>query len=188
MNRLIGLYSSAPQSGKSSIASHLATLGFHTVSFASPLKTMVRAFLSEAGIPASYVDELLTTRKEELIPEFGVSSRHLMQTLGTEWGRQCVCPDVWVQCWRRRVQRLMTSGFDVVCDDVRFPNEALTLRALGGELWRVRRPGTARGTTHASEGSLDDLVFDRQLDNSGRLTDLHVAVRQALTVSTPVAS
>lgn len=170
MNRLIGLYSSAPQSGKSSIA--------------SPLKTMVRAFLSEAGIPASYIDELLTTRKEELIPEFGVSSRHLMQTLGTEWGRQCV----WVQCWRRRVQRLMTSGFDVVCDDVRFPNEALTLRALGGELWRVRRPGTARGTTHASEGSLDDLVFDREIDNSGRLFHLHVAVRQALTASTPVAS
>ena len=74
MPRLIGLYSSAPQSGKSSVASYLSTYGYRTVSFASPLKAMLRSFLTHAGYTYDQVDDMLTpANKEKAIPEFGVS-------------------------------------------------------------------------------------------------------------------
>jgi hypothetical protein len=187
MPRLIGLYSSAPQSGKSSIASYLSTYGYRTVSFASPLKAMVRSFLTHAGYTYDQVDDLLTpAQKERVIPELGVSPRHLLQTLGTEWGRECISPDVWVKCWKRNVKYYLTSDLPVICDDVRFPNEAEAIRELGGELWLVTRPGTRRHTSHASEGSLDDFpYFDRRLTNNGTLIDLYQSVRRVIDITTP---
>jgi hypothetical protein len=42
-----------------------------------------------------------------------------MVTLGTEWGRDAVHPDLWVRLWAASGPR--TSR--VVVEDVRFPNE-----------------------------------------------------------------
>lgn len=187
MPHLIGLYSSAPQSGKSSVAAYLSTYGYRTVSFASPLKAMVRSFLTHAGYTYDQVDDLLAaSHKEKVIPEFGVSPRHLMQTLGTEWGRECVSPDVWLKCWSRNVKHYLGSDLPVICDDVRFPNEADLIRKLGGELWLVTRPGVKRNTSHASEGALDNFpYFDRRLVNSGTLVDLYQSVRRVIDATTP---
>jgi hypothetical protein len=187
MPRLIGLYSSAPQSGNSSVASYLSTYGYRTVSFATPLKAMVRSFLVHAGYTYDQVDDLLTpNQKERILPELGVSPRQLMQTLGTEWGRDCVRPDVWLRCWERNVKYYLSSDLPVICDDVRYPNEADLIRKLGGELWLITRPGVRRTTSHASEGSLDDFpCFDRRLDNSGTLIDLYQSVRRLSDVTTP---
>jgi len=110
----------------------------------------------------------------------------LLQTLGTEWGRECISPDVWVKCWKRNVKYYLTSDLPVICDDVRFPNEAEAIRELGGELWLVTRPGTRRHTSHASEGSLDDFpYFDRRLTNNGTLIDLYQSVRRVIDITTP---
>lgn len=187
MPRLIGLYSPAPQSGKSSVASYLSGYGYRTVSFAAPLKAMVRSFLVHAGYDPSDVDELFgPSRKERILPEFGVSPRHLLQTLGTEWGRDCIAPDVWLKCWRRNVQYYLSNDLPVICDDVRFANEANLVRELGGELWMITRPGARRRGEHASEGGLDDFpYFDRRLSNDGSLVDLYQAVRRVVELSTP---
>jgi hypothetical protein len=76
----------------------------------------------------------------------------------------------------------------VVFDDCRFPDEADFVRRLGGELWRIERPGTERQTEHASEGGLDDYpLFDRRLINDGSLLDLHERVNQLIT-PTPTAA
>lgn len=47
--------------------------------------------------------------------------RRLLQLLGTECGRKCISDDIWVEQWRKSVE-----GWDgpVICDDVRFDNEA----------------------------------------------------------------
>jgi CRP/FNR family transcriptional regulator len=58
-----------------------------------------------------------------------------MQTLGTEWGRQCMDADIWVRAWAARAA-LLTSA---VADDVRFQNEADMIRNLGGVIIRVMR-------------------------------------------------
>ena len=165
--RLIGLYSPAPGCGKST-AAHLL-IERERVSFAAPLKRAVWRLLDELGFEGFcyvYVD------KEAIIPEIGVSARHMMQTLGTEWGRACIHPDFWVMIARAETQRTMADGRSVVLDDVRFPNEAAMIRDLGGELWRIERPGVSYSGDHGSEGALEDITPDRVIVNDGTITQL----------------
>lgn len=177
---LIGLYSPAAQSGKSTAAAYLSKQGYRTIPFASPLKAMLRTFLLQLGYGPDAIDHYLTTGKEDVLPGIVCSPRHLLRTLGTEWGRSCVHPEVWLLCWRSTAQRYLQSGTPVVVDDVRFPNEADLIRSLGGQLWRIDRPGTARDTDHASEGGLDHYVFDVYVTNDGTTTDLYSSIRTHL--------
>lgn len=186
--RLIGLYSPAPRSGKSTVAAYLTEHGFYTVPFARPLKLMLRTFLIQLGYGPAEIDHYLDAGKNDGIPGIRTTPRQLLQTLGTEWGRTCVHPEVWLMCWERTAQQKLDTGIPVVVDDIRFPNEAALVRRLGGQLWRIERPGTDRSTEHASEGSLDDYpLFDRRLINDGSLLDLHERVQQILA-PTPTAA
>ena len=162
--RLIGLYSPAPGCGKTSAADLLND--HERVSFAAPLKCAVLYMLDDLGLPGfnyAYVD------KEAIIPGIGVSARHMLQTLGTEWGRACIHPDFWVMIARAKAERIMADGRSVVIDDVRFPNEAAMIRDLGGELWRIDRPGVAYNGDHSSEGGLEDITPDRVIVNDGSI-------------------
>ena len=49
----------------------------------------------QVGQPEHVLDRVDGGRKEEEIPGFGCTTRHVMQTIGTEWGRKCVGGDVW---------------------------------------------------------------------------------------------
>ena len=164
--RLIGLYSPAPGCGKTTVANLL--IEHRPVSFAAPLKGAVSNMLIDLGLPGLYAYE----DKEAIIPELGVSARHMMQTLGTEWGRACIHPDFWVKIARAKMQRIMSDGGSVVVDDVRFPNEAAMIFELGGELWRIDRPGVTYNGDHSSEGRLEDITPDRVIVNDGTITQL----------------
>ena len=170
--KLIGLYSPAPQSGKSTVASILTEHGYYNVPFAAPLKRMIRTFLTQLGYGPDAIDEFLTTGKEKKLSGINCTTRHLLQTLGTEWGRTCVHPEVWLQCWQATTMRYLRSSTSIVVDDVRFPNEADLIRSLGGELWHIERPTAELLTEHASEGALADYSFDRYLLNDSSLGDL----------------
>ena len=165
--RLIGLYSPAPGCGKTTAASLLTE--HERVSFSAPIKCAVWRLLDDhelAGFHYVYED------KEAIIPELGVSARHMTQTLGTEWGRACIHPDFWVTIARVEAQRIMAYGRSVVIDDVRFPNEAAMIRKLGGELWRIERPGVSYSGDHSSEGGLEDITPDRVIVNDGTIAQL----------------
>jgi hypothetical protein len=56
---------------------------------------------------------------------FEVSGRGLLQRLGTDVIRKRM-PDFWVECWKRKVSNLLNNGKNVVCSDLRFPNELKT--------------------------------------------------------------
>ena len=165
--RLIGLYSPAPGCGKTTVANLL--IEHRRVSFAAPLKGAVSNMLHELGIVGVH---FVHTDKEAIIPELGVSARHMMQTLGTEWGRACIHPDFWVKIARAKTQRTMNDGGCVVIDDVRFPNEAAMIFELGGELWRIDRPGVTYNGDHSSEGGLEDITPDRVIVNDGSIDQL----------------
>ena len=165
--RLIGLYSPAPGCGKSTVANLL--IEHQHVSFAASLKHAVWTLLGELGISGFH---FVYEDKEAIIPGLGVSARHMMQTLGTEWGRACIHPDFWVMIARAKTQYIMNDGGSVVIDDVRFPNEAAMIRDLGGELWRIDRPGVSYSGDHSSEGGLEDITPDRVLINDGTITQL----------------
>ena len=177
MTRLIGLYSHAPGSGKSTVAN--MTWDFKKISFASPMREFCANLLSALGHDGVV---LLRDRdkKEEKIAEIGVSPRQMMQTLGTEWGRSCIHPELWIMVAAGAVEQQRKLGRDVVIDDVRFPNEAEMIRRLGGELWLVDRPGVVYEGDHASEGALADVVPDAVINNRGSLEQLREVVAALL--------
>ena len=149
--------------GKSTAASSLvAEHGFARRPFSFPLKNMLRAIgLSET--------ELDGTAKEEPVEWLlGLTPRRLMQTLGTEWGRDTIHPDLWVHLWRRQVER---ASSPVVADDLRFPNEEAAVRVMGGIVVRVVRDGI-RSSAHPSEYSIDNLKPDAIVRNDGTPAEL----------------
>lgn len=181
MTHLIGLYSSAPQCGKSTVAEYLRIYDFVTISFATPLKVMTRLVLKNLGYPPSLVKRYMTDHKEEVIPNIGVSARHMMRTLGTEWGRDCIHPEIWLMCWRVSIESALRQGRPVVCDDVRFPNEAELIQRLHGELWHISRTSIPTPESgHRSDGALDGFTFDLHLNNDGSLVDLYEIIDKVL--------
>ena len=175
---LIGLYSPAAGSGKSSIADHLVTYhGFTHLSFAEPLKAMISTLLLDFGYSPQDAHHLTHVAKTAPLPELAakIDVRHLLRTLGTEWGRECVHPDLWLRCWTIRYMSLQLRGTErVVVDDMRFLNEAALLDRFGAHLWKVTRPGTERSTSHASEGGLDHIRLISDPDNDCSLSFQHL--------------
>ena len=150
--QIIGIHGPAG-SGKSELSAHLVnTHGFSPTKFAAPLKNMIAVLLCSAGICTedNFLDYLEGSLKEEPIELFGgATCRHLMQTLGTEWGRNAVHPDFWVRTWFGGVSNFQDS---VVVDDVRFENEAETIRAMGGTIIHLYRDNRKRNPgDHVSE-------------------------------------
>lgn len=190
MNRkLIALYSSQPRMGKTAAAYMLVKhCGFKRVSFAAPLRDMVRVYLRHLGYPPEEMAALLTTRKNRpLIGPGGRAPRYLLQTLGTEWGRTFIDTDVWLDIALYKISRLQTKGYNVVVDDMRFLNEYYALRAAGAETWRIHRPLKDTPETHTSEGGLDRKPFDVQLHNVGSLKDLQRMVAGRMLTKQPCA-
>ena len=169
MTRLIGLYSHAPGSGKTTVAWMCG--GYKRLSFADPLRKFSAQILSSIGYDGV---ACLRDNKEDKIVELGVSPRQMMQTLGTEWGRSCIHPDLWVMVAEGIARKQLKSGQNVVIDDVRFPNEAEMIRRLGGELWLVERPGVVYEGSHASEGALRDIVPDAVINNEASASFGHL--------------
>jgi hypothetical protein len=141
-------------SGKTTAANVLTVeFGYERVRFAGPLKAMLRAI----GLEHDYVDG---DKKETPHPLLcHRTPRHAMQTLGTEWGRNCIGPDFWVQAWLKAIE----GKNRVVVDDCRFPNEGVAVRMLGGKVWHVIRPDVSQQQAHASEGQ--PMPHDRILVN-----------------------
>lgn len=182
--RLIAFCSPAPGSGKSTAADHLVnSYGFERLSFATPLKKMADAFLFAMGMSNYEITQrLYGSRKEEVIPSLGVSARHVMRTIGDEWGRQCIKESVWVDVTIARAKEIMKHGRSVVIDDMRFPNEYGAVTLAHGDCFRVVRPGATVTSSHASEGQLD-LVAMPEIWNQGSLADLYAAVDRALSIN-----
>ena len=150
--------------GKSTAAKHLSAVhGFTLVKFAGPLKRMLRSIgLSE--------EEIEGVKKE--VPSSllcGKSPRHAMQTLGTEWGRNLIGPDFWVNLWEFTACEILAEGGKVVVDDCRFPNEAEKVRKLGGKIVVIQGPRKL-SMAHASEQILPG---DHNIYNDRSIYDLN---------------
>jgi hypothetical protein len=174
----IALCSPAPQMGKSTVAEHLIKAhGFHRLRFAAALKDMLRTLLQRhAGIAEDMVDRYIDgDLKELVIPELGVTARWLAQSLGTEWGRTHIRPDLWVHVTGMAVSRWRAMGRDVVIDDMRFENELQMVRSLGGHCIRIERPGIVYEAKHASEGALNGVQM-HTIWNDGTIDQLHLDV------------
>jgi hypothetical protein len=179
---VIGL-SGKKRSGKGSFAQHLvAEHGFTVVSLAGPLRQAaldlnpivgydrmrdVLVYLSDAlhdyggweGIKASpYADP----------------TRRTLQRLGTEAIRK-LDDGFWIRMAWERIDQI--DG-PVVIDDVRYPNEAMSLQLrrqkLCTYLVRINRPGLENADQHPSETALDAYPADFTVTNDRGLDWLHL--------------
>ncbi len=157
--------------GKSTAARHLVDRhGFVRRPFAAPLKDMLRTMLLGQGVSAGDVERMVVGDLKEVPARAldGATPRRAMQTLGTEWGR-VLAPDLWVNAWCRSLLGIER----VVVDDVRFDNEAATVRRMGGGVVEVVRPGlTALAGGHPSEAGV---IADVSVYNKGTSDELRAA-------------
>lgn len=160
--------------GKSSVANIFRDrLGYEVLSFASPIKDMLRVLgLGDAELNDPVI-------KEIVLDEYGKSPRELMQLLGTEFGRALVRNSIWVTALEKRID----PDKNYVIDDVRFPNEAAMIHANGGKVVRVYRPMQEEEAedNHISEAGIDSEQIDYELRNSScYVTDLEHTVIKTL--------
>lgn len=162
---LIGITGRAG-SGKDTAADHLAKAHrFMPVAFASPLRVMLQAGLG-------LTDEHFTqARKNESIDWIGKSPRQLLQTLGTEWGRNQVNRTLWIDLAEQELDSL--AGLDVVFTDVRFADEAAMIRSRGGIIVRMLRAEASAVHPHVSEAGFALQEGDREIHNNSTLFDLY---------------
>lgn len=160
MTGLVGITGKAG-SGKSTAAQVLLDAGWVRIKFADPLKDMLRAI----GLDDRHIEGHLKEVPCDML--MGKTPRHAMQTLGTEWGRECIAPDFWVALARRRIALAMAAGLNVVVDDVRFENEAQVIRELGGFVLGLER-GDGAGLHVSEAGVLPDI----QHINDGTVAEL----------------
>lgn len=144
-------------SGKSTVAEFLRTEhDFAVVSLADPIKRIAKDLFAFSDMqlwgPSS--------ARNDVDPRYGVSPRHVLQQLGTEFGRA-----IWPAVWTTRALKDAASMPRVVIPDVRFADEADAIRAAGGVVWRVLRGEGLAGheATHASE--CGDFAADMTIDN-----------------------
>lgn len=156
--RLIGIAGQA-RAGKDTLCSYmLDNLDgvWLRSSFADPIKEMLRAI----GVDCS------DDKKAVVSDDYGVTPRHMMQTLGTEWGRQTIDNDIWVKAFAR-----LNAGKCVIVPDVRFENEAALVREHGVLIHLVGRGGIEGN--HVSENPIAFMPGDIVIDNSRDLAWLH---------------
>jgi hypothetical protein len=172
---LIGL-SGPAGAGKNTVAELLADAV--QLSFAAPLYQCVSVI---TGISVARLQD--RNVKEAVLPQLGKSPRQLLQSLGTEWGRNCVHPEVWIRITLEKALGHVSCGRSVVITDVRYDNEAAAIVAAGGEVWKVSRPGwrclADDAATHSSEAGVSDHLIARIIDNSGSLDDLKAQLSAA---------
>jgi hypothetical protein len=167
-------------SGKDTVGGYLhAEYYAHLDSFAGPLKEgLAVMFSAPRGI---FDDPILKELPDPGL--LGKTPRHLMQTLGTEWGRTHVQHDVWAELLSRRVASVLGNGRRYVAvTDVRYDDEAERIHALGGQVWQVNRdlPGTGCGDGHSSEAGVSSHLIDHTLDNNGSLDHLYAQINAIL--------
>lgn len=172
--------------GKSVAASALVRdLGFKEVSFAGPLKDL--AFkINPVVVSANALTNVQTgsNRYQAIVSRYGLDDakvqfpevRRFLQDLGGAV-RDMFGEDFWSD----RAFGEAKKWPDVVISDVRYPNEAEQVKALGGKLVRIDRPGR-EALGHVSETAL--LAFkdwDEVLVNDGDVPALEAKIVKLAT-------
>lgn len=114
-----------------------------------------------------------------------ISGREFLQHYGTEAHRDIFGEDFWVDAllplgysergypkwWNGFLRDSDVSAPDIaVVSDVRFINEAERMRACGGRVWEIVRPGDS-ADTHRSELPLSEDLVDGKLMNTSTLDE-----------------
>ncbi|MEU3265086.1 hypothetical protein [Streptomyces bacillaris] len=179
---LIGL-AGAARSGKDTAAQALLESGWTRRAFADKVRDMLYV-ANPTLVDEAYFEGLTSLAYEvdtygwDEVKEQHPEVRQMLQRLGTEGGRALLGEDVWVDA----LFRDYSTWGPTVITDVRFPNEADAIRAHGGLVVAIRRPGQEliADAEHASETALRGYLFDDVILNDGPVAQLHDRVMQLI--------
>lgn len=104
---------------------------------------------------------------EALDEAHSFTPRRVMQTLGTEWGRE-IDPELWAKATLRKIRKENNLAKVVAITDCRFVNEFHAIKEAGGVVWKIEGDTTTQETGHASEMEIDRLPltdFDHVVRN-----------------------
>lgn len=112
-----------------------------------------------------------------------IKDRKLLQFLGTEWGRNTIRETLWLDIWSQSARQYENKNAIVVCDDVRFDNEAKLIKSLGGSIVLIKstetdnRIDTRTGiANHVSEVGVDLNLVDYIVENNDTIDDLRGSI------------
>lgn len=120
---VIGLHANA-RCGKDTAANILTNGLFRgknvrSYAFAKPFKDALAIMLNMS------VEQLYGDKKLEVDPVYGVTPRFALTSIGTEWGRNTINPEIWIIRAKQEINKAIADGCDgIIITDVRFPNEA----------------------------------------------------------------
>lgn len=172
--KVVGITGSGPGAGKTTFARHLAhevvargVLDYEILAFADPIKNMVRSLMRDMGYTDEMIESAFDHKDSVVLPRLGaVTPRHLMQTLGTEWGRHSVSPSIWRDVMKSRLEALEESGCKLaIVDDVRFTNEVQLLHQWSCVIYYIHGHPYGTADEHASEGNISMSSCDRAVRN-----------------------
>lgn len=172
MNRIIIGITGRIGAGKDTAADYLVKKhGFIKLSFAAPIKRMINVMLGLPSYDLSNWNDREWRNRE--IPGIGRTPRYLAQTLGTEWGRDRVNPDLWIELTFKRIKLFQ----NVVISDVRFFNEAKWIHNLGGEIFEITRPTIGQNLSlsvekHVSESGIYPAMPNVTYHNDRTIEDM----------------
>lgn len=120
---------------------------------------MTRTLLREAGEDEATIERMIEgdLKETQVVSIPGAPTpRWLMQTLGTDWGREIIEDSIWVDLAFDKIGRALGKGKSVVVDDLRFPNELIALNNEFDEFVfvKVSRPGEQSNPGDRYEGQL----------------------------------
>lgn len=189
---ILGL-TGAMRSGKDTVAAYLTEqYGFERLAFADALKGLALS-VNPLIVTPVYGDDW---RLRDAVEEQGWDEakknpevRRILQELGT--GVRGLSPHFWVDYLVEEIDDLDAAGCDIVITDVRFPNEADRIVALGGLIVEVVRPQRpiegVTNATHVSETAMSPWLecnYSVSLENIDTIEFLHSQIDKLLDVVT----
>lgn len=162
--RIIGIAGPA-RAGKDTFAGLLLGNGHSNgimVSLSTPMKIMLMEGLGLSR------EQVYGDLKEAVDSRYGKSPREMMQTLGTEWGRNLVGKDMWLNALNDKYRNQA-----IVIADIRFNNEACWVRDNGGIMIHIsRNQPRILSSKHPSEAGVHIKQTDFLWSNNGSIEDL----------------
>lgn len=173
--------------GKNTVGEYLAVnYGFEQGGFADILKEAAGALFH---VHPDQVDQwknesvkinIVGRNSSELGPSMisyrQMTWREMLQRFGTEMGRNVFGENFWVdQFWLDHDLKEK-----LVITDVRFNNEAESIKKRGGKIIQIHRSSCDTEDSHASELGIDSDLIDASIHNESDFLTLHLTIDELL--------
>lgn len=142
--------------------------------FVKPLKDAAAALFALSH--EQLYDPLL---KEVVVDDWGKSPREILQWMGTDIIRNQLDATFFIKHMQRRINQ--STKKLIIITDVRFPNEAMLIKSLGGTIIHINRDSANTPITHASEQPIPIELIDVSICNNGTKEEFEVLAKATAT-------